>query len=128
MENRIYTWPKDKEFKWRYSSYDGLVINRSFKNGNHETVFSDKGIKKVINYIKKKERIPLANNVEKLTNGTEKEGLGSFIYQNISKNTADAQAESHLASIMYNLGIFGYIGALRDMEFWLIDDNRKKKL
>lgn len=119
---------KKKEFKWKYSGYDGLTIIRAFKNGDNKTEFSNTDIEKIINYIKGKGRVPLANSVGKLTNGTEKDGFGSFIYEYISRNTADAQASSQLVSILYSAGVIGYNGATLGMEFWILDENWKEKL
>lgn len=127
-KNGLTLSPKGKEFKWRYSKSDGLVITRTFKSGNNKTEFSNEDIDKIINYIKEKGIVPLANNVEKLSNGTEKEGIGSFIYQNISSDTTNAQAASQLASILYNTGVLGYNGAARGMEFWILEENWKGKL
>lgn len=120
--------PKQKEFKWRYSKSDGIVITRTFKSGTNKTEFSNEDIDKIINFIKEKGIVPLANNVEKLANGTEKEGIGSFIYQNISSDMANAQAASQLVSILYNVGVLGYNGAARGMEFWALEENWKEKL
>lgn len=119
---------KQKEFKWRYSRYDGLTITRPFKNGIHKTQFTDTDIEKIINYIQENGKVTLSNNVKKLADGTEKDGIGSFIFQNISRNTTDAQTASHLASILYNVGVLGYNGALRGMEFWILEENWKEKL
>ncbi|HZJ58537.1 MAG TPA: hypothetical protein VFD57_05650 [Clostridia bacterium] len=119
---------KQKEFRWRYSKANGLVIIRTFKNGNKKTEFSNEDIDSIINFIKEEGIVPLANNVVKLSNGTEKEGIGRFIYQNISNDTTNAQTASQLASILYNTGVLGYNGAVRGMEFWILDDNWKEKL
>lgn len=119
---------KKKEFKWIYNKEEGLTIIRQFKNGRAKTNFSNADIDKIINYIKEKGRVPLANNVEMLVNGTEKDGIGRFIHKNISESTRDAQAASHLVSIFCNLGVLGYNGAVRGMEFWIMNENWGEKL
>ena len=112
---------KHKEFLWKYSIEEGLTISLTFKNGNYITKFKNNELNEIIDYTIKKQRIQLANNVEKLANGTEKEGLGSFIYNTISRETVDAQASSHIAAILFEIGVFDYNGAKRGMEFWVID-------
>ena len=48
---------------------------------------------------------PLANNVEKLSNGTEKAGLGQTILQGQPGNVIHAQASSYLGVVLEDLGL-----------------------
>ncbi len=56
---------------------------------------------------------------DKMHKETEIEGLGSFAYRNIDKNTTKAQAMSQFAAIMVHANIFDYNGAEKNMEFWI---------
>jgi hypothetical protein len=45
--------------------------------------------------------VALANNVQRLANGIEQEGLGRFIYENIESKTTTAQLSSHIGALFY---------------------------
>lgn len=64
---------------------------------------------------------PLANNVEKLTNGTEKDGLGSFLCERFGWTPTDAQLAGHLGVILSGAGVWDYNGRKRGIEFRLAD-------
>ena len=53
---------------------------------------------------------PLANNVEKLANGTEKHGLGRFLYEQLGRDTAGAQLAGQLGVILTSAGVWDYHG------------------
>jgi hypothetical protein len=48
---------------------------------------------------------PLANNVQKIGNGTEIDGLGVALY-NVKNNTTFAQGSSYLGVVLEEIGIF----------------------
>ena len=54
--------------------------------------------------------IPLANNVEKMYYGTEKEGLGMVIFQLRPGDTMHAQGASYLGVVLQIVGIFEWNG------------------
>lgn len=90
--------------------------------------FSSCDIEKMIEYIGSKESVGLANNVENLSNGKEKDGLGKFIFKMLKRNTAEAQAASQIVSIFYNAGILGYNQKSKYMKFWLLNKDWKSLL
>lgn len=60
---------------------------------------------------------PLANNVEKLYNGTEARGLGSTIYDIVPGNTRHAQGSSYLGVILEQAGILEWNGKARGIRW-----------
>ena len=119
---------KSKVFKWAIVPEEGLTIYRQFSTGEQVDVFSLNEIEQIIHFAAKKGIVPLANNVEKLHRGTEKVGLGSFVYNNVDKDIYKAQAMSQFAAIMVHSGVFGYNGAMRNMEFWVKDEDWQASL
>ena len=128
MTGKCFTLGKNKSFIWEYNSETGITIIRHFKNGERKDPFSNEVIGKIINYVKKSGKVRLSNNVEKLSNGTEVEGLGKFVFDKIKKDTSYAQAMSQFAAIMVKLGIFEYNGERKSMEFWVINEKWQKVL
>lgn len=118
---------KSKVFKWAIVPEEGLTIYRQFSTGEQVDVFSLNEIEQIIHFAANKGIVPLANNVEKLHRGTEKVGLGSYIYS-LEKSISKAQAMSQFAAIMVHSGVFGYNGAMRNMEFWVKDEDWKASL
>lgn len=85
---------RNKSFEWTYSVNDGITIYRNFKNGPNKVTFTNDDIEKIVNYIELKQEVELANSVQKLSDGTEKDGIGKFIFETIEKKTSTAQAAS----------------------------------
>lgn len=122
-----FTLGKKNPFEWKYTN-DCIIIKRNFKNTKSTTKFSNSDLNKIINFIIKNDEVELSNNVKKLANGTEKIGLGSFIYNGISKDVTDAQAASQLASILCACRILSYNGAERGMKFKVKEKNWERIL
>ena len=110
---------KGKSFKWIFDSRNGITIRRQFSIGDRVDIFSRNEIEQIIQFTINNGNIPLANNVEKIYKGTEKIGLGSFIYNQFTKDISKAQAASQLATILVKTGIYDYNGLMRNMEFWI---------
>jgi len=120
---------KHKAFNWNYSKENGITIKRILQGeGEYITVFCAADIEKIIDYVSKRGKVELGSNVEKLDDGTEKEGLGKFAKIKLGKITKDAQATSQLASIFVCTNIFDYNGTLVNMEFWIKDMDWREKL
>ncbi|RCW24158.1 hypothetical protein [Marinilabilia salmonicolor] len=102
--------PKAKSFKWRITPSQDLVISRVFKGDNlKKTTLAKNEVDRIERFVRiKGDWVDLANNVEKLGNGTEKEGIGSFIYKQLGRNTVEAQLSSHIGAIFVNAGIWEY--------------------
>jgi len=60
---------------------------------------------------------PLSHNVEKLNNGTEKHGIGKFLYTTLNYSETDSQISSHIATIFYNANLWEWNNKKRGMEF-----------
>ena len=63
---------------------------------------------------------PLANNVEKLSNGTEKAGLGQTILQGQPGNVIHAQASSYVGVVLEDLGLATWNGLNKGIQWRLI--------
>jgi len=78
-----------------------LTIRRKFKNNPKDlfSIFSLEKLEAIQSYMRNRDWIPLANNVYRMRNGTEMDGLGSFVYNNLTSNTTFAQSTSQLAAM-----------------------------
>jgi hypothetical protein len=114
---------KEKLFEWEYIEHKGIVIKKKVSKKYIEIIFTDEDINKVLEFINNNGDVDLANSVTKMRDGTEKNGIGSFIYENLYRNETIAQASSQLVAILFKKGILGYNGKKRGMRFWLIDEN-----
>ncbi len=61
--------------------------------------------------------VPLANNVQKLTDRTEKEGIGKFMYEKFGWPVIDCQLAGHLGVIFFLAKAWHYNGKERGIEF-----------
>lgn len=72
---------KKKEFEWKINDAATLDIRRQLKNGKMIVSFTANQIDLLVDYvIRSHEDVYLANNVEKLANRTEREGLGDVLF------------------------------------------------
>jgi len=62
---------------------------------------------------------PLANNVEKLGNGTERAGLGRTILDPVTGDITHAQASSYLGRVLEDIGLAEWNGKRRGIEWRL---------
>jgi hypothetical protein len=121
----------EKPFHW---SYDGenIVVRKNVRNNDvwneMEICYTNSEIVMLISYIKQKRRVALANSVSKLQDGTEKEGIGNYIYNNIEKNISKAQSASQLVAILHDVNVLGFNGAKRNMEFWVNDIHWRERI
>lgn len=122
MEKGV-TLGKGKPFLWDYNSQNGIKIIRYFKNIERIDVFSINNINAIVDYVVTTGRVRLSNNVEKLKDGSELDGLGKFVFDNIKKDTSQAQSMSQFAAIMVKMGVFEYNGTKKAMEFWVVNEN-----
>jgi len=102
---------KAKSFWWKINDDLDITIKRKFNlsNGNllNTVIFSRDELNDICEMIDHyDEWVPLANNVAKLGNGTEQDGLGRFIYNNFGNDLLKAQASSQLGPIFYSAGIW----------------------
>lgn len=121
---RVTLGVKAKAFHWKLDDAANLCIIRYFENKAGEqqqanVSFSVEQINKIVEYVAQalKGEVALANNVEKLADGTEQEGLGRFMYEHFSPNTTVAQSSSQLAAIFVEAGIWQWNGKQIGMTF-----------
>jgi predicted metal-dependent hydrolase len=92
------------------SSKNEVNVRREFDNGQvHGKTISLKDLEAINDYVKSAgDWVCLANNVQRLHEGTEGEGLGSFLYTKLPgwNNTADAQLASQIAALFVHSGVF----------------------
>jgi len=94
---------KAKSFRWAVDQDCAVKIQRIFKtkSGRSENnrIITKTELDSINAYLSENEWIPLANNVEKLRNGTEKEGIGKFLYTELGWSEVDSQLASHLGAL-----------------------------
>lgn len=121
---------KHKRFWWKINKDCSLEIIRKFDSGNGKITletFSEKEIENIQQFINNT-KIPLANNVQKIKDGTEKKGLGKFLYEKLDRNTTQAQLASHISTVFYKSGIWGYNRKKQNMLFWKLSNDWKNLL
>lgn len=68
----------------------------------------------------------LANNAAKLCMGTEKDGIGKFLYK-LRSEVSYAQLSSQLGAIFYQAGVWEWNEQKRGMKFLLLSENWQEK-
>jgi hypothetical protein len=63
---------------------------------------------------------PLANNVELMANGKEKNGLGTAILNQVPNDISHAQGASYLGVVLEEVGILGWNGAKKGIQWRII--------
>lgn len=72
--------------------------------------------------------MPLANSVSKVKDGIEKDGIGTYIYNNIKQDPSLVQTSSQLVAILYNANVLYYNDKKNGMEFWINKIDWKENL
>ena len=100
---------RSRDFDWKVR--DKILVIESESGMHHE--YSLREILSIIRVLRLafgKRWIPLANNVEKMYSGTEKEGLGTTIYALKPGDTMHAQGASYLGVVLERAKIFEWNG------------------
>ena len=119
---------KEKSFWWLYDG-EKIMIKREIKNSPAWiTHFSNNQVDKLISYVKQRGRVPLANSMTKIEDGTEQDGIGNYIYNNIIEDKRVAQSASQLVSIFHRINVLHFNGKKRNMEFWINNMNWKESI
>lgn len=108
---------KAKVFYWKIDKSYGLHIKREFKSGTCLRIITKEELERLDEYMAKKEWVSLANNIEKLNNGTEKNGLGKFLYESLGWPVTDCQLASHLGAIFALSGAWLFNGRKKGIQF-----------
>lgn len=123
---------KAKSFWWKLNEDYSVTILRKFDLNNGKVKRSDTIFALEIDKLQQfvdDSKVPLANSVEKLAKGTEKEGLGKFLYDGLNwKDTTKAQVSSQIAALFFYSGIWDYNGKLKGMEFWKLQEDWREIL
>lgn len=121
---------KNKTFWWKFDDENNIHIKRrfNFKNGEKELtkIAITHELDKLDDYMKDVSWKYIANNVEKLALGTEKAGIGMFLYNQLNWSGTEAQLSGHLGVIFYKAGVWDYNGKKRGIQHRRISDNWKK--
>lgn len=118
---------KKKEFQWRMDNYN-LHIRRIIKDVYFDKIILEKELNLIQDYVIKDKWTDLANNVEKLKRGDEKDGLGKFLYKELSWSITDSQLASHIGAIFTHSMVWRDNGKKRGIQFARQNDNWKDRL
>jgi hypothetical protein len=102
---------KAKSFRWTIDGDCSVQIIRVFQTKagpkeNHRIVTKAE-LSSLDTYLNENEWVHLANNVEKLQNGIEKDGIGKFFYTELGWSEVDSQLASHFGTLFYRAGVWG---------------------
>ncbi|ALK06197.1 hypothetical protein SAMN02910340_02053 [Methanosarcina thermophila] len=119
---------KPKGFSWRIDNRGNLFIKRKFRNSHFPRIdkISCRHLDRLCEFMQDREWKALANNAAKLYTGTEKDGIGKFLYK-LHPEVSYAQLSSHLGAIFYQAGVWEWNKEKRGMEFLLLSENWKEK-
>lgn len=123
----LVTLCREKPFNWDFHN-NTLTIYKNVCGEQWKIPFTTEQLLQIVEYMKLKDHIPLANNVKKMRERTEKDGIGEFIYSNIVPKTKFAQCASQIMSIFCELGIARSNKAKIGILFTLMDDDLIGKL
>lgn len=115
---------KTKSFNWKIDDGCNIHIMRTFRGANgfvNTRLISRADIERLNDFISSNNWVPLANNVEKLSNKAEKPGVGWFLYEHLGWSIMDSQLASHLGVILTLSGAWEYNGKKIGIEFRRFD-------
>jgi hypothetical protein len=109
-----------KQFDWRFDA----ILNRVLitNEDGREHMFTLQEIQSILETIQEQFGagfFPLANNVVKLTNGTERLGLGKVILEHEGSDVDHAQGSSYLGVVLEESGYFEWNGRHHGIEWKL---------
>ncbi|WP_305064134.1 hypothetical protein [Methanococcoides sp.] len=117
---------QQKDFWWMITDDCDIHIKRMFKSGDSKkervTKITCEELNLLDSYMSDGGRKSLANNVKKQVDGTEKPGIGSFLFQELGWSNTDAQLSGHLGVIFHHAGVWGYNAQKRNIKHWKISD------
>lgn len=123
-----YTLSKMNPFLWSYNGKEIFIGKEDKNNNKHTFIFSNEEVDGLIEFIQEKGKVSLDNSISIGKEGSKKNGIGSYIYNNIDKNTSLVQTASQLVSILYNANVLHYNNKKKGMEFWINNPNWKYQL
>ena len=112
---------KKKRFVWKYDHETRVLFITNEDGKRHE--YSLREIANILRELKKRfqeNSFPLANNVEKLANGSERMGLGKIILEKRTGEIYHAQGSSYLGVVLEQCGYFKWNGKHKGIEWRII--------
>lgn len=111
---------REKPFSWRIDSRGNIFIKRKFRKALFPRIdkISCSHLEKLHEFMQDMEWKNLANDAAKLHMGTEKDGIGKFLYR-LRQEVPYAQLSSQLASIFYHSEVWEWNEQKRGMKFLL---------
>jgi hypothetical protein len=105
-------------FNWLIEVTGTVAIRRRFADGQvYVNRYSKADLDLLHAFVSAREWTSLASDVQKLHQGTEKEGLGQFLKETLGMSIASAQGASQLAAIFVKAGVWEDNGRKRGMAF-----------
>jgi hypothetical protein len=119
---------KQKAFSWRIDGCGNIFIKRKFRRGRFPRIdkVSCSYLEKLCRFMEDLEWKDLANNAAKLYMGTEKEGIGKFMYR-LRPEVPYAQLSSQLAAIFYHAKVWKWNERKRGIKFLMISGEWQEK-
>lgn len=119
---------KQKVFSWRIDSQGNLFIKRKFRKNRFPRIdkISCRHLDRLCEFMQDREWKVLANDAAKLCMGTEKDGIGKFLYK-LRAEVSYAQLSSQLGAIFYQAGVWEWNEKKRGMKFLLLSANWQEK-
>ncbi|MHC1754628.1 MAG: hypothetical protein AB9861_04220 [Methanosarcina sp.] len=119
---------KEKVFSWRIDSRGNIFIKRKFRKDCFPRIdkISCSHLDKLHEFMQDREWKDLANDAAKLYTGTEKDGIGKFLYR-LRQEVTYAQLSSQLAAIFYHSEVWEWNEQKRGMKFLLLPGSWQEK-
>lgn len=119
---------KQKVFSWRIDNRGNLFIKRKFRKNRFPRIdkISCRYLDRLCEFMQDREWKTLANDAAKLCMGTEKDGIGKFLYK-LRPEVSYAQLSSQLGAIFYQAGVWEWNEQKRGMKFLLLSENWQEK-
>jgi hypothetical protein len=119
---------KEKIFSWRIDSRGNIFIKRKFRKDRFPRIdkISCSHLDKLHEFMQDREWKDLANDAAKLYMGTEKEGIGKFLYR-LRQEVPYAQLSSQLAAIFYHSEVWEWNEQKRGMKFLFLPGSWQEK-
>jgi len=112
---------KSKRFEWKLVTHKISIQNEDGRVHQYELA----EILEVLKWLKNRftnEWFPLANNVEFMSKGKEKDGLGNSILNLKPNDITHAQGASYLGVVLQEIGILEWNGAKKGIQWRIIRD------
>ena len=115
---------KRKRFEWWYVAEENKILIKKQEGERREHEYSVREIESILRRLESvfgDGFFPLANNVQKLANGTEREGLGTIILEQKPGDIYHAQGSSYFGVVMEECNYFEWNGKHVGIHWRLID-------